>query len=250
MIKKIHYIWLGGKKKPRIIEKCIRSWKKNMPDWEIIEWNESNLNIDINKFCRQAYDAKKYAFAADVLRFDILYKQGGLYFDTDVKVIKSLFPLIEKGESFTGYEINGSINPGLVLYVSEPNNSVIKEVLDIYDKSYFVNKDGSYNYKVVGEYFVDAITKNGELNIGVEDPIRGFRIYPSTYFSPRDSYRSILNFSKNTYSEHLFAASWLPLKERIPIYCRRGCYLLLKPKGMKVCKRLIEKIGIFHFGGE
>lgn len=78
MVQKTHYIWLGNKDKPSIIKKCFRTWRKMMPDWEIIEWNETNLNIDINKYCLQAYDARKYAFAADILRFDILYREGGL----------------------------------------------------------------------------------------------------------------------------------------------------------------------------
>ena len=86
--KTIHYIWLGGKKKPKVIKRCIKSWKKNMPGWKVKEWNESNIDVNLCDYCMEAYQLKKYAFVADVLRFYILYREGGLYFDTDVKLLR------------------------------------------------------------------------------------------------------------------------------------------------------------------
>lgn len=222
MNKTIHYIWLGEKKKPRVIRKCINSWKKNLPDWQIKEWNESNLNIDICKYCREAYDAHKYAFAADVLRFDILYREGGLYFDTDVKVLKNMQPLIDNCEAFCGFEFS-MVAPGLVLYAKEPKNNVINETLDVYKNTHFFI-DGVMNTKVVGEYFSDVLSKYG-FNYKNEYQIcDSFTIFPSTYFCPTDGYGNKIAFSENTYSVHLYAGSWLPLSKRIVNSIKRFLY--------------------------
>ncbi len=247
MVKKIHYIWLGGKKKPYVIKKCIKSWKKYMPDWEIIEWNEGNLNIDINKFCREAYDAKKYAFAADVLRFDVLLNEGGLYFDTDVKMLKSLQPIVEKGEGFTGYEHTGKIGPGLVLYVPYKNNEIIGKVLELYNHTSFINKDGSYNLKVVGDYFEEILSEYGKINAEENGKFGDFRVYTTTYFCPRDGLYSIFDYSTNTYTEHLYAASWNSSSQKMATAVRRFFYIILRPSGMKKCKELISKVGIRNF---
>ena len=101
MNKTIHYFWFGGSEKSRTIESCIASWKKFFPDFEIKEWNESNFDVRQNKYISQAYDAKKYAFVSDFARFKILHEQGGLYFDTDVEVIRPFYELLEK-DAFGG----------------------------------------------------------------------------------------------------------------------------------------------------
>ncbi len=88
--KIIHYCWFGGKPLPKMANKCIASLKKYLPDYEIKQWDESNFDVNIIPYTQQAYEAKKYAFVSDYARFWILYNYGGLYFDTDVKVIKSM----------------------------------------------------------------------------------------------------------------------------------------------------------------
>lgn len=212
MSKCIHYIWLGGKKKPRIIEKCIKSWKKFFPDWEIKEWNESNLDLDLCEFVRQAYDNKKYAFAADVFRFEILYKYGGLYFDTDVKVIKSFDDIISKYDAFVGYEYRMAA-PGLVLYEAKPFDPIMKEMVDIYRNEKFVIGDG-FNMKVVGEYFSEVLEKYGFVYDNTFQLCGNMAVFPNTYFCPVDGYGNPVNMSSETRSIHLYAASWMSSKER------------------------------------
>ena len=107
--KIIHYIWLGGKPLPKIAEKCIASWKKYCPDYEIKRWDETNLNISQYQYAQDAYDAKKYAFASDVMRFDVLYKYGGVYVDIDVEILKPIDDLLDTS-SFTGFEKNEPIS--------------------------------------------------------------------------------------------------------------------------------------------
>lgn len=213
MNKTIHYIWLGGKKKPRVIRKCIKTWKKFFPDWKIKEWNESNLDIDVCDYCREAYDVHKYAFAADVLRFDILYKEGGLYFDTDVKVLKNMNPLIEECEAFCGFEFS-MVAPGLVLYAKDPGNEIIYQTLQVYKNVHFL-ENNTMNTKVVGEYFSEVLSEHGFNYKNEKQICDSFTIFPSTYFCPTDGYGNKIAFSNNTYSVHLYAGSWLPVNKRI-----------------------------------
>ena len=240
MIKKIHYIWLGGNPKSRLIKKCIKSWQKHMPDWEIIEWNESNLNIDINTYCRQAYDAKKYAFASDVLRFDILYREGGLYFDIDVKMLKNFETLVQENEAFCGFENNKRLAPGLVLYAKQLGNPIYKQIVDLYSESSFIKDDGSYNLKVVGDYFYDIVSKYGIVLEDKYQKIDNMTIFPSEYFCPTDGIRSVDNYTPNTYSVHLYAATWVNKQKKRKDALRKFFYTALTPKGVKTLKKIVR----------
>lgn len=105
--KKIHYCWFGRKPLPESAKKCIASWKKFFHDYEIIEWNEDNYDVNKIPYIQQAYEAKKYAFVSDYARFDVLYQYGGVYFDTDVEVIRPFEDILEKG-AFMGCETDGA----------------------------------------------------------------------------------------------------------------------------------------------
>ena len=110
--KKIHYFWFGGNEKPKSVKKCIDSWKKYCPDYEVIEWNESNFDIRCMPFVEQAYEAKKYAFVSDVARLMMIYEYGGIYMDTDVEVIKPLDNLLEN-KAYMGFENDENVASGL-----------------------------------------------------------------------------------------------------------------------------------------
>ena len=116
--KMIHYCWFGEKEKPQIVEKCINSWKKFFPDFEIMEWNEKNFDIHYNKYVEEAYKSGKFAFVSDVARFYALEKFGGIYFDTDVEVVKDFGELLND-EAFAGFETDEYVAPGLVLWVKD-----------------------------------------------------------------------------------------------------------------------------------
>ena len=109
--RKIHYFWFGGNEKPAKVKKCINSWKKYCPDYELVEWNESNFDVHCMPFVEQAYNAKKYAFVSDVARLIVVYEQGGIYMDTDVEVIKPLDDLLEN-KAYMSFENNENVNTG------------------------------------------------------------------------------------------------------------------------------------------
>ena len=210
--KIIHYCWFGGNPLPPLAEKCIASWKRFLPDYEIKEWNEQNFDINIIPYTAEAYQAKKYAFVSDYARFWILYHYGGLYFDTDVEVIKPMGSIIAKG-AFMGCEqdskpgIELTVAPGLGLAV-ESKHEIYTAILEEYDSFHFLNEDGSNNDKTVVEYVTEILKRHGLKNMPGIQQIEGVKIYPSEYFCPRDTVTKRLHITNNTYTIHHYMASW------------------------------------------
>ena len=149
--KVIHYCWFGRNPLPKLAIRCIESWKKHLPDYKIIEWNEDNFNVNIIPYTAEAYRAKKFAFVSDYARFWILHKYGGLYFDTDVEIIRPINDIITKGP-FMGFEQPSEevkqtssalydVAPGLALGAT-PGLAIYKELLDHYQNLHFLGNDG------------------------------------------------------------------------------------------------------------
>ena len=213
--KKIHYCWFGRNPLPKSALKCIASWRKYLPDYEIIEWNEDNFDVNSIPYTRQAYESKKYAFVSDYARFKILYEHGGLYFDTDVEVIRPMDDIIAKGP-FMGFEINpcterpqGAVNPGLGLG-AVAQMPIYNSILDYYKTLSFINADGSYNTTdaVVNITTRELIKAGLQDQIGVQK-VADITIYPAEYFNPFDDINGILNKTKNTYAIHWYSKTWL-----------------------------------------
>lgn len=205
--KRIHYCWFGGKPLNQLGEKCLASWKKYFPDYEIVEWNESNFDVNCCQYVKEAYEAKKWAFVSDYARFKILYDQGGVYFDTDVEVIKSFDDILEKG-NFMGCENKVSaVNPGLGLAVA-PGLSLIKEILEDYEKDSFLNSDGSLDLTTIVTRTTNILKRHGLQNINEIQTVAEIDIYPVDYFCPIDMSSGKLVITKNTHSIHRYAGSW------------------------------------------
>lgn len=206
--KIIHYCWFGGNPLPELAQKCIASWKKFLPDYEIKEWNESNYDVRKIPYIAQAYDAKKYAFVSDYARFDILYQYGGVYFDTDVEVIKDLRPIIEKG-AFIGVEkgTRPLLNAGLGI-ASPAASSIYREILDSYQSEQFVKEDGSLNLKTVCERVSFIFAKYGFVEKDILQNVAETTIYPSEFFCPKSQKTFELNITNKTYTIHHYDGSW------------------------------------------
>ena len=212
--KVIHYCWFGRNPLPPLAIKCIKSWKKYLPDYEIKEWNEDNFDVNIIPYTKEAYAAKKYAFVSDYARFWILYKYGGLYFDTDVEIIKPMDDIIARGP-FMGCENEVKDNeatalavaPGLGLGVN-PGLDLYKEMLDLYGTLHFIMPDGKNYFKTVVHHTSETLYKYGLKNINSIQKCAGIWIYPKDFFCPIDYTTGKSLVTKNTYSIHHYAASW------------------------------------------
>ena len=213
--KKIHYCWFGRNTLPESALKCIASWRKFFPDYEIIEWNEDNFDVNMIPYTAQAYKAKKYALVSDYARFKILYEQGGLYFDTDVEVIKSMIDIVERGP-FMGFEINpgtdrkyGAVNPGVGIGAVK-GLDLYKSILDYYAQLSFLRPDGSYNTTdAVVNITTRELVKSQLKNISGIQEVSGITIYPADYFNPFNDVTGRLNKTPNTRTIHWFTKTWM-----------------------------------------
>ena len=213
--KVIHYCWFGHNPLPESALKCIDSWRKYLPDYEIKEWNEDNFDVSSIPYTHDAYEAKKYAFVSDYARFWILYHYGGLYFDTDVEVIKPFDDIVQKG-AFMGLEIDGTkkgtalaIAPGLGLG-AEMGNPVYAIILDSFQHLSYYNADGTRNSftmipLVTGWFINQGLVPNGKIQ-----NIQGVNLYPQRYFNPYESATGRLRITSDTYSIHWYSATWMP----------------------------------------
>ena len=184
--KVIHYCWFGGAPKSKSVLRCIDSWKKYCPDYEIIEWNESNIDIEMNLYTKQAYEEKAWGFVPDYLRLWIVYTHGGIYLDTDVQVIRSFDGLLDN-KAFGGFEA-GSLKTGLFValglgFGAEAGNEVIKEHMEQYDELLFLNPDGSKNKKPSPIYTTMLLSNYGlNRHSDVIQSCGEFTVYPTYYF--------------------------------------------------------------------
>lgn len=212
--KKIHYCWLGRNPKPKSVLKCIESWKKFCPDYEIIEWNEDNLDISSHLYSKQAYDAKAWAFATDYFRLWIIYTHGGIYLDTDVQVIKPLDPLLEN-KAFIGFETVDEINTGAG-FGAEAGSPFLAENMKAYESLVFVKADGTYDKTPAPYYSTEVARKYGlTADAGKVQTVLDLTCYPREYFSPKEFFTGRIHLTRNTYTIHHYSATWYTEEDRV-----------------------------------
>lgn len=207
--KKIHYCWFGGNEKSKLAKKCINSWKKYCPDYEIIEWNESNFDVTKNDYLKFCYENKKWAFLSDLARLMIIYSEGGIYFDTDVEMIKNIDFLLEY-KAFLGFENRKNIATGLG-FGAIAHHSVVKTMIDQYEylqrdknKKYTLLKCPQLNTRALNEWGVQL---NGEIQY-----LKNMIILPVEYMNPYDDSTGVLRKTENTITIHWYSKSWLDRK--------------------------------------
>ena len=205
--RKIHYMWLGRKPMPDNLKKCIDSWHRYCPDYEIIEWNEDNYNIDKHPYMKEAYDAGMYGFVPDFARIDLLYEHGGIYMDTDVELKRNLDSLLRQ-EAFCGVEKWQVINFGGCSGAVK-GNRVIGKFLAARNDINFLDRNGKQNRNTCGFYDTRVAIELGYKLNGTTQNIDGMNIFASDYFQPYDYMSGILQETEHTYSVHWFNGGWL-----------------------------------------
>lgn len=214
--KVIHYCWFSKKPLPELAIKCIASWKKYCPDYEIIEWNESNFDLNCCNYVKEAYEAQKWAFVSDYARFWILYNYGGIYFDTDVELIRDISDIVEKGP-FIGCEpVNRKlcrVAPGLGIGTF-PHHTFFKKVLDYYNNLHFYISKGIYNDTTIVTHLTKLFKNcgyNGDYRV---EKVCEIYLYSPEYFCPMDPNTGEIQIKQQTRSIHWYSASWKNSEEQ------------------------------------
>lgn len=210
--KKIHYCWFGDKQIPDEHKRYIDGWHRLCPDYEIIQWNESNYDVSKNRYMLQAYENKKWGFVPDYARLDIIYQHGGIYLDTDVELLKNLDSLLYQ-EAFAGIHIRRYISLGLAFGAKREHN-FIKELRDYYDEIDFVDEKGQINMTACDLHQYNVLKKYKFRLDNSFQQIKGLSIYPTDYFDGMDSYTKQLHINENTFSVHHNSVSWFTAQMR------------------------------------
>ncbi len=231
--KLIHYVWVGKKEKSELIKYCISSWKKYMPDYHIIEWNEDNYNINKNMYISKAYSEGKWAFVADYMRFDILNQLGGIYFDTDVELIQRIPDNFLNYHAFCGFENMGYVNPGLI-FACEKNCKLVREILSSFEYEEFCSKGRMYT---INERMTDILVRLGLSRNNKFQVIEEVVIFPMEYFCGFDPILKEPMITDNTLSVHHYAATWVSNNLKVKNKIRNLIKLMI---GKKLFKRIIK----------
>ena len=225
--KIIHYCWFGGGPMPELAFRCMESWKEMLPGYEIRRWDENSFDCNICDYVKEAYGRKKWAFVSDYARFYVLEKYGGLYFDTDLELIRPIDDIVNSG-SFIATEsryyprrdsllwggkkgsngMGNALNPGLGIGAM-PHDPMIKEILDNYNKDHFVRRDGTLNDATIVDRVSKIFAKKGfdPFSSRIQN-IEGFNIYPSNYFGGINNETRKQEITKDTRAIHHYKASW------------------------------------------
>lgn len=207
----IHYCWYGGKPLPELALRCIESWKKNCPDYEIIRWDEHNTDLETNDYIREAFENKKWAFITDYVRLWVLYKYGGIYMDTDVEVCKSLNLFLTES-AFSGFESEKTVPTGIM--AAEKGHPFIHELLNYYHDKHFLLPNGDYDLTTNVQVITNICLANGIMLNNQKQTICNMTFYPKEYFCPKNSKTGKMTITENTACIHHFNGSWLDPEER------------------------------------
>ena len=209
--KTIHYCWFGNGPIPEKEQKCIETWKKFFPDYEIKKWDESNFDYLSCRFARQAYEKKEYAFVSDYARAKVLYEEGGIYLDTDVEVLKP-FPRITEGSGFMGFERRHFI--GTATMGAEKGNEIIEKLLDYYKNHDFLLEDGSMDNIANVSILTDIMKEYGVTLGGERQTVAGFEIFNREFFYPKKLGENDFRITDETCAIHKCSNSWMSEREK------------------------------------
>ena len=204
--KIIHYCWFGGSELPELAKKCIESWEKYCPDYKIMRWDESNFDFDSNKFAKDAYKSKKWAFVSDYARLYVLYKYGGVYMDTDMELIRPIDDFLNS-EAFSGFESPSNIAAGII--GSKKKSVFIKDFLACYDDDKNMNYNDGQMQKTIVTIMTNLCKKYNLKLDGSFQTTDHFTVYPTEVFYPKSPSTRKIRCTDNTVAIHHYSGSWL-----------------------------------------
>lgn len=246
--KKIHYCWFGGNPLSEEAKRYIDTWRNYCSDYEIIEWNENNFDVTENDYCREAYEAKKWAFVTDYVRLKVLYIHGGIYMDTDVEIVKTYNNLLND-RMFLCFEDDNHASIGTI--GSEAGHPFLKAMLGLYMSRHFlINGSTDLTPNVIIATNLLATKYNLKLNGSFQILRDGISVYPMEYFIAKNYKTGDLQITEYTYAIHHYTASWLEVEKRLlrDEYQKVRNSLKLIPYGSKLAM-LIAIFKIFGLVG-
>lgn len=242
--KVIHYCWFGRQRLPKLALKCIESWQKYLPEYEIMEWNEDNFDVESIQYTKDAYQARKFAFVSDYARFWILYHFGGIYFDTDVELITKIDDILSRG-AFMGIEcyakdtVKIAVNPGLGMG-AEPGMALYKRILDEYKRLSFWKSPSVRNPYSMIPMVTDMLTQQGLIDTPSIQFICDVNVYPKDYFNPLNDATGRLCITDNTRSIHWYMKSWMPHFSVLYSKIMRCVRRVIGIRGTNMLKKLLK----------
>lgn len=210
--KKIHYCWFGGNEMPYSNRKCLESWKKYCPDFEIIRWDESNYDVTKNQYMLEAYKAKKWGFVSDYARLDIVYRYGGIYLDTDVELIQGLDWLLNE-DAFIGFQRNFCLGTGLG-FGAVKNSEIIKQMREDYTNIYFINEDGTLNLKPCPYYQTEFLKKKGLKCNNLLQRVDVITVFPTDVLDAQGFSGGKIHKTHRTVGVHHYDEGWVEMKTK------------------------------------
>lgn len=245
--KTIHYCWLSGDEFPELLQKCMNTWKEKLPDYEFVLWDTKKFDLESSLWAKQAFETKKYAFAADYIRLYAVYHYGGIYMDTDIEVIKSFDELLEY-PYFIGSEGNEVIEAGI--FGAEKGTPWLKDCLDYYTDRPFINEDGSINPLTLPRVMtaqikekrpIKTIHNPSEFNVEESRADKALFMYTEDYFCAKNHGTGVIQTSGNTFTIHHFAMSWISKKRTFLPNLKRK---LMKIFGVGIISFFIKIFGL------
>ncbi|WP_010522219.1 glycosyltransferase family 32 protein [Aquimarina agarivorans] len=245
--KIIHFCWLSTDEYPPLIKKCMDTWKEKLPDYEFIHWDTNRFKLEDNIWVKQAFESKKYAFAADFIRLYAVYHYGGIYLDTDIEVVKNFDNLLDR-PYFIGAEGEGVIEAGV--FGAEKNADWLKECLNYYKGREFIKQDGSFDTLTLPRIMMSQIAKVRTFEQTIPEKIQPAQqheniskiyMFPEDYFCAKNHGTGVIEKTENTYSVHHFAMSWMPKKRTFLPNVKRK---LMSIFGVNTINGLIKILGL------
>ena len=243
--KIIHYCWLSGDPIPENLQKCMNSWKKHLPDYEFILWDRNRFDINSTLWTKQAFEAKKYAFAADYIRLYAVYNYGGIYMDMDVEVVKSFNELLNYPYIF-GFETANGIEAGV--FGAEQHAPFLKDCLNYYDNRPFIQKDGLFDTRTLPTIIYDIFSHNKLIKerkqLDICNDSDCFFVFNPDFLTAKSHKTGNIHITKNTYTIHHFAGSWIPKRDKIKRDLINNIYKFISsnPILFKIYKNTYKKI--------
>ena len=214
----IHYCWFGNGEKPNSIKRYIDGWKEKLPDYQIVEWNESNFSVqDAPIYVQEAYSTGKYAFVSDYVRIKALYEHGGVYLDTDIEIVKRFDEVLADRELVLCFESDKSLETAFIACAQ--GNRYIGEFCRTYEDRRFINPDGSYDMSVINQHFSEFLERKCGINL-LDERLQILEesktiVYPREYFAAFDISNWHIKPTENTFTIHHMNASWSNSKKKI-----------------------------------